>query len=248
MQPHRQPRHGGQPPYLSVRQCQSIAKAAEPPRAPKGEIRALDTESLRELLGVAKGTNLYAPILIAVTTGLRRGELLGLKWSDIDLTDRFLHVRRSVEQVRGDVRVKAPKTEKSSRKVTLPRITVTELQRHSLLQKKDRLRLGPIYSDADWVFSREDGAIWNPDTFTRAFRRLLRDSKLDSIRFHDLRHTHATQLLKDGIFIKVVSERLGHSSVQITLDTYAHVLPSMQDEAAERIDSAISDLLRNSNG
>ena len=183
---------------------------------------------------------------MAVTTGLRRGELLGLKWSDIDLTNGLMNVRRSIEQVRGTVRVKTPKTEKSHRRVTLPKSTVTELQRHSFLQKKEKLRLGPLYSNDGWVFSSANGTIWNPDTFTGVFRRLLRDSKLDSIRFHDLRHTHATQLLKDGVFIKVVSERLGHSSVQITLDTYAHVLPNMQDEAAARIDSVITELLKSS--
>ncbi len=98
--------------------------------------------------------------------------------------------------------------------------------------------------DDDWVFAREDGAIWKPDTFTTAFRRLVRESKLGAIRFHDLRHTHATQLLSEGVYIKVVSERLGHSSIQITLDTYAHVLPGMQDEAADKANSTIKDIIR----
>ena len=148
--------------------------------------------------------------------------------------------------MRGDVRVKAPKIYKSHRKVTLPEVAITELRQHRLNQKKEKLRIGPIYSDVGWVFARDDGEIWKPDTFTTAFRRFIRDSKLGKIRFHDFRHTHATQLLKDGIYIKVVSERLGHSSVQITLDTYAHVLPGMQDEAADRINYTISDALRRS--
>ena len=101
-----------------------------------------------------------------------------------------------------------------------------------------------IYSDEGWVFSREDGSIWKPDTFTSAFRRLVRNTSLGPIRFHDLHHTHATQLLKDGIFIKVVSERLGHSSIQITLDSYAHFLPGMQDEAAASINVMISGVLK----
>lgn len=219
------------------------AKAAEPPRVSKTEVRALDTDTLGTLLKAAKLTILYVPVLLAVTTGLRRGELLGLKWADVDLEAKTLRVQRSVGRVRGSIHVTPPKTEKSRRTVALPESTVAELQRHSLSQKKNKLRLGSVYVDEDWVFARQNGAIWSPDAFTGSFRKLVRDSKLGAIRFHDLRHTHATQLLKNGIFIKVVSERLGHSSIQITLDTYAHVLPGMQDEAAASINATMVEIL-----
>lgn len=184
-----------------------------------------------------------SPVLLAVTTGLRRGEVLGLKWSDIDLDEPALRVRRSVGQVKGKVSIKPPKTEKSRRTVVLLDMTVRELKQHQLSQKKARLQLGPAYNRDNWVFPTPTGELWKPDTLTSAFKRFIDKNELGPLRFQDLRHTHATLLLRDGIFVKVVSERLGHSNVAITLDTYAHVLPGMQGEAAALLDSIMANAL-----
>jgi integrase len=135
--------------------------------------------------------------------------------------------------------MKPPKTKKSRRTIKLPDVAVRALRRHRADQNKQRLQAGSDYSEQGLVFSRPDGEPWSPDAFTRAFGKLVRASDLGHVRFQDLRHTHATQLLREGIHPKIVSERLGHSNISITLDTYSHILPGMQDEAAERIDAAL---------
>ena len=221
------------------------AHAAEPPKPPKKEFRTLDGKQTAELLEAAGGLYLYPPVMLAVTTGLRRGEVLGLKWSDIDLDkdEPALQVRRSVGQVKGKVSIKPPKTKKSRRTVILLNVTVRELKKHRLSQKKARLQIGPGYNADNWVFPTPFGELWKPDTLTATFRRFINKNELGPLRFQDLRHTHATLLLSDGVFAKVVSERLGHASVGITLDTYAHVLPGMQAEAAQRLDSIMEKAL-----
>ncbi len=129
------------------------------------------------------------------------------------------------------------------RTVVLLDITVRELKKHRLSQKKARLQLGPDYNREGWVFPTPLGELWKPDNLSSAFRRFINKNKLGPLCFQSLRHTHATLLLKDGIFVKVVSERLGHASVAITLDTYAHVLPGMQGEAAARLDAIMENAL-----
>ncbi len=138
---------------------------------------------------------------------------------------------------------KTPKTERSRRVVALPSFSVDMLSTHKRTQTEARLKLGPAYQNNDLVFPREDGSPWPPDSFSTAFAAFVRRSDLPHVRFHDLRHSHATQLLKQGVHPKIVSERLGHSKIGITLDTYSHVLPGMQEEAARKIDSALRDAL-----
>ncbi|MEE9136229.1 MAG: site-specific integrase, partial [Gammaproteobacteria bacterium] len=222
---------------------QNPASAAEPPKPVKKEFRVLDGNETAALLEAAKGLRLYAPVMLAVTTGLRRGEVVGLKWSDIDLKEPALRVRRAIGQVNGKISVKPPKTEKSRRTVVLLNQTVRDLKRHLLQQKKARLQLGPTYNKDDWVFPTQLGEVWKPDSLTSAFRKFVARTGSGPLRFQDLRHTHATLLLRDGIYVKVVSERLGHASVAVTLDTYAHVLPGMQGEAAARLDAIMANAL-----
>ena len=169
---------------------------------------------------------------------MRRGEILGLRWRSIDLDGGTLVVRESLSQTNEGVDFKAPKSGKG-RTVALPTIAVTALQAHKAEQARERLSLGPVYSNHDLVFAKADGQPWEPDSFTSAFAAFIRRSKLPRMSFHSLRHTHATLLLKQGIHPKVVSERLGHAKVGITLDIYSHVLPGMQEEAARRIDSVL---------
>jgi integrase len=219
--------------------------AVEPPRRKEREMQVLDDKQLGTLLKGAAGKSIYVPILLAVTTGMRRGEILGLRWSDIDLNAGTLAVCQSLEHTRvGGLKFKQPKTRRSRRVVALPHFAVEALRKHRAAQGRTRLQAGSDYKDHDLVCARWDGSPRNPGAVTRAFAKLIADLGLTKVRFHDLRHSHATQLLREGIHPKVVSERLGHSTVGITLDTYSHVTPNMQEEAAKRIDVALRSALR----
>jgi integrase len=213
------------------------ADAVSPPRASKHEMRALTEQETVKLLRAAEGSRLYMPVLLAATSGLRRGELLALRWQDID--GETLRVQQAVEQVRGEINIKTPKTAKGKRAIALPSIAVEALRQHRAQQAEERLMLGPDYQDNGFVFCQPDGRLWRPDTFTANYRTLVECTDLGNVRFHDLRHTHATHLLRQGVHPKVVSERLGHATIAITLDTYSHVLPDMQAEAAGKIDTAL---------
>ena len=215
------------------------ADAVEPPRPVRREMTALDETRTIDLLNAAQRSRLYRPIFIAVTTGLRRGELLALRWGALDLPRETMSICETLEQTREGLTFKQPKTARSRRTVDLPGIVVDELQRHRSEQAQHKMMLGPAYQDNDLVFLGQDGHPWPPDTFTTAFVSFVRRAGFTGLRFHDLRHTHASQLLKEGVHPKVVSERLGHSTVAFTLDTYSHVLPGIQKDAAQRIDASL---------
>ncbi len=219
------------------------AEAVDPPRPEHREMRALDEAATAELLRAASSSRLYLPVLLAVTTGLRRGEILGLRWQDIVFENSTLAVRQSLEQTRAGLAFKQPKTSKGRRVVALPTITLEALNRERARQAEVKLALGGAYQDHDLVCARDDGLPWPPDTFSSAFVGLVRRAGISVVRFHDLRHTHATQLLRQGVHPKIVSERLGHATVGITLDVYSHVLPGMQAEAASKTDAALREAL-----
>lgn len=214
------------------------ADAVEPPTPTRQEMRALSESETAWLLEASSGTRLHLPILLAVTTGLRRGELLAHRWSDIDFENGRLAVRRSVEETREGLRLKEPKTAKGKRLISLPPLAMDSIRGHRSTQLVEKKKLGSLYRDNGLVLCAPDGEIWKPESFTALYFNFTRRIGL-KLRFHDLRHTHASQLLRAGISAKVVSERLGHSSVGITLDVYSHVLPGMQEEAADRIDAAL---------
>jgi integrase len=215
------------------------ADAVEPPKVERREMQVLDEHQTKRLLAAVGGTRLYIPVLLAVTTGLRRGEILALRWQDIDLDQGTLAVRRSLEQTRGGNRFKEPKTKKARRVVALPALTTEALRKHKVEQAKARLLIGADYADEGLVCARRHGTPLDPAETTAGFAALIKKADLPKIRFHDLRHSHATQLLRQLVHPKVVSERLGHSTIGITLDVYSHVLPGMQEEAARRIDRAL---------
>jgi integrase len=221
------------------------ADAVDRPRAEQraGQaIRALSADEVAELLEAAADTRLYAPIMVAVTTGLRRGELLALRWSDLDLEKATLSVNRALEETGAGVAFKAPKTARSRRTMPLAQITVQALRDHHRAQAELKLKTGPAYADQDLVFATPLGTSWSPSNFSRAFRTFKAQHGF-AFRFHDLRHTHASLLLAQGAHVKVVQERLGHASVTMTMDTYSHLLPGVQEAAMERFDAALSKVL-----
>lgn len=220
------------------------AHQVRPPRPPEREIKILDKAEIGTVLKAAKGTALYVPVLVAVTTGLRRGELLGLRWSDVDLKSCRLSVNQSIERIKGKIEFKPPKTKTSRRSVTLPAVTVEALQEHRAAQLQERLKLGLGRDPRGLIFTRPDGEPIDADSFTKAFGRLVATTKVTPITLHGLRHTHISHLLMDGVHVKVVSERAGHANVNITLSVYAAYIPNMQEDAAQRVDAGLRDALK----
>jgi integrase len=217
----------------------NVCDAVEPPRPAFHEINALEEDGSIGLLDAATGTRLRIPILLAISTGMRRGEILALRWQDTDLGVGVLSVRRSLQETKAGVSFKEPKSRRGRRPITLPSIAVDLLKAHRDAQDKVKSTLDRDYQDNDLVSCRDDGTVWPPSAFTSAYRDLLRRRKLPNVRFHDLRHSHASQLLRAGVSPKVISERLGHSKVGFTLDVYSHLLPGMQEEAASKVDAGL---------
>jgi integrase len=214
------------------------AAAVEPPKIERRQMAALDTNAAAAMVEASRGTTMFIVVLLGVMLGLRRGEIAALHWRAIDLELGTLAVVLNAEQTRQGVREKPPKNGKG-RSVELPALVVEELRRYRAQQAEHLLRLGVRLNDDHHVVMREDGLPYLPRSLTQIFQRFLRSQKLQRIRLHDLRHTHATLLLKGGVHPKIAQERLGHSSIAITLDLYSHVLPGMQREAANMLDQAM---------
>jgi integrase len=191
---------------------------------------------LQRFLLSARQHPYYAAFHLAASTGLRRGEVLGLRWCDLDFTESVLHVLQTVILVRAEVLIETPKSPASRRRVDLDRGTAEVLRRYQGgVERRRAITEGHLEGTDDLVFARDSGEPIHPALFSYSFQRQVELAGVRRIRFHDLRHTHATHALQAGVHPKIVSERLGHSSITITLDTYSHVLPSMQREAAEAV-------------
>jgi integrase len=203
----------------------------------------LSDEHVAQLLAAAATTRLYAPIVLTLATGLRRGELLALRWQDVDLEHGIVQVVRSLEQTKtGGLRFKAPKTKRSKRPIVLPTSVIEVLRNHRAAQAEERLLLG--LGKSELVFTRVDGEPIKPDSFTSWVARVAKRAGVAHIMpVHGLRHTHITNLLRANVHPKVASERAGHSRVGVTLDRYSHVIPSLQEDAALRIDAALRKVL-----
>ena len=218
----------------------NVTEAVKVPQIKRKEIQALCAEETKRLLEAAREDRFEALYVLAVTTGLRQGELLALKWEDVDLERGVLRVRRTLTRAKGKVSLGEPKTASSRRSVKLTATAAAALREHLSRQLEEIDRVGSLYNDAGLVFATEKGTPVNPTNLRkRSFAPLLERSNLRMIRFQDLRHTCATLLLGRNINPKLVSEMLGHSSTAITLDTYSHVLPDMQDSAARALDGAL---------
>jgi integrase len=212
----------------------NVCDAVDAPRVPKSNITPLTPEQVGKLLAAAKADRFEALYVLAIGSGLRLGELFGLQWADVDLKAGTLSVRHTLTEVGGKLTLSEPKTAKGRRLVTLPRRVVDALLDH----RKRMVVLG--LAGVPFVFCNSMGGPLRRSHFHRdEFKPLLKRAGLPEIRFHDLRHTSATLLLAQGVHPKVVQERLGHAQISVTLDTYSHVLPSMQVDAASRLDSML---------
>ncbi len=215
------------------------ADDVDAPKVERREMRVWDVATLATALELARAraSSVYLPMTLAALCGLRRGEIAALRWRHLDLERAQLAVTESAEQTKAGVRYKAPKNGKG-RTVALPAMVVTELRAHRLRQAQTLLKLGVRVTDDTFVCARADGEPQQPNSIGHAWDRFLASTKLPCIRFHDLRHSHATAMLASNVHPKIVSERLGHSRVALTMDTYSHVIPGMQEEAAAAIDAA----------
>ena len=218
----------------------NVCKQVKAPRPAYKETRVLAVEQIARLFETAQETPYFHLIHLALYTGLRRSELLGLRWKDTDLVSSIVHVTQGLNMLRNKLPVFAPpKTAKSRRSVALSPDAVGALQQHYAERKVVSESLGTAITDDDLVFGDVYGSPLSPSTVSHAFQDICRKADIYGIRFHDLRHTHATLLMKQGTNPKVIQERLGHSSISVTLDVYSHVVPGMQELAALQFDEVM---------
>jgi integrase len=226
----------------------NVAERSKPPKPrsrPAAEIGFWTAEELGVFLELVRRHRLEAAWHLAAMTGMRRGEVLGLRWKDIDFDAARISVRQALVSVSYKVMVSTPKNHRA-RVIDIDPDTNQLLKRHRNSQRLDREELGADYQDSDLVFCTEDGTWLHPDSFSQAFGRLVAKTTLPSIRLHDLRHTHATIALKAGVPIKVITERLGHEDPAFTMKQYAHVIPGMQADAARVVASTVRNAMADS--
>lgn len=204
----------------------------------------LTVDQSAALLDAIQHRRVYWPVLVALATGMRRGEILALRWRHIDLDGGSVRVVESLEQTKLGLRFKPPKSGKA-RAVTLPGYATEELRRLMREQAEELLRLGVRQGGDTLLCARADGSPMPPRSLTHEFAKVSgRTDGVPRVRFHDLRHSHATQLLLAGVHPKIAQERLGHSSIAVTLDLYSHVGATMQEDAAAKLDIAFRDAVK----
>ena len=217
----------------------NVADGVDVPRARRNEMQTWDEDDIITFLEAAKDSHYYALFHTALFTGMRRSELLALQWRDIDFHQ--IHINRSLHQLRdGSYVFTQPKSAKSRRTIALSPSSVLTLTEHKERQEGIRAMLGTLLKNDDLVFSTPEGKPLRPNTISRAWTMLAARAGVKVIRFHDARHSHASLMLKQGVHPKIVQERLGHASIQMTLDTYSHVAPGLQQAAAESFDKLLN--------
>jgi integrase len=229
--------------------ARNAAALADPPRIVRKTAMALDPEAARKLLATASGSRFEAAYTVALTLGLRRGEVLGLRWCDIDFDGRTLRVNQSVQRLltnaesgpKSALRATETKTDGSRRTIALPGSVVRALRLHRAKQAQQRLQAGLGWNAShDLIFTNQTGGPLEPKVLARDYKALLTKADLPAtLRFHDLRHSAATLLLAQGVHPRAIMELLGHSSITVTMNTYAHVLPAMMREAADKMDAIL---------
>ncbi len=227
--------------------ARNVCRLVEPPRQMHTERRTLTVDEVTtQLLPALTGHRLYAAFLMLFMMGLRRGEMLGLRWQDIDLKAGVLHIRQALVRVkhhgtgRTHLVFQEPKTGHSRRTIPLPDVCLTALRHHKVRQAEEKLALGQGYTEHGMVFCRADGGLIDPRTLNRYFSQALAQAGLPAIRVHDARHTFATWLLEQGVSPKVVQTMLGHSNIAVTLNTYSHVSLDLEKQAAATLNAALT--------
>ena len=214
------------------------------PKCAKYEAEVYDDTEIQKLLEACKGTELELPITLAVTLGLRRGELLALRWENVDLDNMSIKICENMIEVDKETSpdrfiIKEPKSASGIRTIKITNILANLLKKQKVKCLENKLAIGDKYCNVDYVVCKEDGKNYLPNTFDKMFKRLLKNNGLKDIRLHDLRHTNATLMLKNGISAKEAQLRLGHADVSVTLGTYSHVLSSMEETTANKIEQSI---------
>jgi integrase len=221
---------------------QNVASLASVPHPERYEGPVLTMSQVRKLIEMVRGGRMETVLILAVMTGMRRGEIMALRWTDIDFNKKLLYVRRTVNRYSGfGLVVNDPKTKTSRRKIKLADVVVEALQEHRKRQEEAQRQSDEKGNECGLVFPNTQGDFVDPNNVGRSFRRLLKKAGLPHMRFHDLRHSTATILLAMGVSLKVVQELLGHHTIAMTSDTYAYLLPSMQEDAMEQLDKKFRD-------
>jgi integrase len=220
--------------------ARNVAALVSPPRATQFEVRPLSPEQARTFLNGVRGEPLEALYTVALAVGLRQGEALGLRWEDVDLADGVLHIRHALQRIDGSLRLVEPKSARSRRAIVLPDIVTSALRNHRARQAEQRLLAGSAWEENGYVFTTAIGRPLNDSNVTHMFQRSLARIGLPRQRFHDLRHACASLLLVEGVSPRVVMEILGHSQITLTLNTYSHVMPELQTDAAAKMHALLS--------
>jgi integrase len=213
----------------------NVADAVDPPKSKQTEMKFWTPPDLRTFLASVEADRLYAAWVLTATTGMRRGELAGIRWSDVDFETGRVHVREARVMADSEVVISEPKTQRGRRRIALDRRTLSALRTWQKRQSEERQLVGHGYIDSGMVFTQPDGAAIMPYLFTDWFEAHVKRLGLPRIRLHDLRHSYASAALAAGVPAKVVSERLGHANIGITMDTYSHVVPALDQDAADTV-------------
>lgn len=218
----------------------NVAALADPPKVTTKPVAPLTPAMAQDLLTAIRGHRLEALFVLALATGLRQGEMLGLQWSDIDLDVRRVIVRNALQRIDGKYVLVPPKTERSRRTLSLPTTTVKMLSEHRDRQKAERAVAGNDWFESNFVFTTDKGRPLDGVNVTHAFQRLVKAAGLPHMRFHELRHACASFLLAQGASMRLVMEQLGHSQIGLTMNTYSHIMPEALEEAASMMEQVLS--------
>lgn len=217
----------------------NVVKQVEPPKVPSKQMQIWNRNQLFHFLKYAKKDRYFIAFLLAASTGMRKGEIIALRWKDIDFHSNILMVRQGMAKTENGKQPREPKTKSSIRPITLPELVIGALLEHK--HKQEQEKKNPSYKDHGFVIQTSKGTPLSDRNLSRTWYRLVEGADLPMIRFHDLRHTHSSLLLEAGENIKVISERLGHASSQITMDVYSHLLPNMQAGAAVKVQKILEE-------
>jgi Site-specific recombinase XerC len=227
--------------------ARNVVAFAKPPSSQKAEMHLWNSDQVKIFLDKSTDNRFYPVFLLALGCGMRRGEIIGLQWQDVDLDNGIVHIQQSLVTTNSGLKMESPKTPRSRRAIPLPEEVVKALKHLRLRQNEEKIRYRDIYQDDGFVFTWEQGKVIDPNYITHLFARLATEAGLPAIRFHDLRHLHATNLLELGVNPKVVQERLGHSSITVTMDIYSHVSKGMQESASVLVNGLLAKMVKTPN-